>query len=213
MQSVLFLVIIFFVLLASTAIIGLVANYYRYWEIEPSFLGSIIGAAGTIFAAAIAYVAVDRQIEQATIQADAAQEQMKRFAREQKIREMQALEGVEQFLTAIIEKFSAIPDDDVDGFRDTFIRLSDAAELPLNLPTFPPDPFGGRARLWLERINNLRATVTNVSHQRRFGPGPERVAEEWRRANDSVRETIERGRDLIQELRAEIQRRRSESAG
>ena len=62
------LAFVFFILSGVVAAAAWGTKTYGFSGIDPAFLGALIGAAGTIFAATIAYIAVQKQIDLAHLQ-------------------------------------------------------------------------------------------------------------------------------------------------
>jgi hypothetical protein len=98
----------FLVLAATVSGAALGFKHVNYGGIDPAFLGALIGAAGTIFAATIAYVAVRKQIDQAEAGAAEGALMSAKFAAQQAAAELNGLRNFVVWCDARTAPFSGL---------------------------------------------------------------------------------------------------------
>jgi hypothetical protein len=108
-----FLLTVFIVLLAAIVLIGWISKMFIFGKLEPPFLGALVAAGGTIFAACIAYSAA---IENLRIAQKAVETAEKRQAdaeavtrserRTRNVRELDQMQHLKDFLERLLTQFA-----------------------------------------------------------------------------------------------------------
>jgi hypothetical protein len=200
------LFIVLLILTGCTAAAAWWLTSVKYWSVDPAFLGALIGAAGTIFAATIAYVAVQKQIDLAKQQAEDGVRAQQKFEKQQAETYLIGLRSGKAQINESLQAFLEIPDQDPDRYRDTLLALFRAGNLRMNISANMPGDFPSRAQDFVQRMNALRYQVEVLFNQ---NPDPSvRVQNrDWIAVNGYVRDAILQGRRFVVEIDAEIAKR------
>jgi hypothetical protein len=160
-----FLLTVGLILIGSVLLIGWGSTYWPFKQREPAFLGALVGASGTIFAACVAYTAASQNLEIGHLAAETAAKQkiegeaiQRRFAKEQAIRELQQMRDLFDFSNRILERFAGASE---AGSRDYFIYMTEAIRdgFIAFYQGGAPEPFGNKARETYQRFYNVRSSV------------------------------------------------------
>jgi hypothetical protein len=197
-KRMLFLLTVFVVLVASIAAIAWISKVYIFGQLEPAFVGALVGAAGTIFAACIAYTAASDNLQIARDASALAERQrlegernQKRFAREQANREIQALRELQAFMDRLLAAFAGATDG--IGDHDFFAKMMDADRngTIVGYMGNAPDPFRVRTADLIQRLFGIKNTTiqANAMAQNPQRPTAE-TNEDRNRLNASIRDRI-----------------------
>jgi hypothetical protein len=175
----------------------------NYGGIDPAFLGALIGAAGTIFAATIAYVAVRKQIDQANAAVRLGERLQAKFAAEQVARELEGLCGLKTWFDARLVPFSDTDETSDNGYLaslDQFIRDGGLVSF---MGQAPPE-FYGQAQEAFQRLNGV---MNAVVQWKAMNPQQDQQAARRGEFNTSVRNAITAIRSSRDAVEEEIHRR------
>jgi hypothetical protein len=210
-----FLLIVFFVLAGCVLAIAWISKTFIFDKLEPAFVGALVGAAGTIFAACIAYTAASQNLEMARIASEIGEKQrlegernMKRFAREQAARELQTMRETQSFMDRLLAAFAGATDG--IGDHDFFARMmdSDRSGAIVAYTGSAPDPFRGRISDLFQRLFAVKNATIQANA---FAQNPQRPAdqtsEERNRLNASIRDRIVEATQIRADIVADIERR------
>jgi hypothetical protein len=168
-----------------------------------SFLGALIGAAGTIFAATIAYVAVQIQLDAAKEQAADNVKMQQTFQKQQAKSELANLRLGRSEILDFLNQFDGLAQGG-GQYRDKLLALHKAGKVPLNMTSMMPPPFYGRAQTLLQRIYGLANQLNNWNSQLQnapIAPGPNA---DWIGAESSVYDAIQDQKKLLSGIDNEI---------
>lgn len=186
-------------------IAAVVSMRFRAGPLDLGFLGALIGAAGTIFAATIAYTAVQMQIDDARRQAAENAKLSEQFQKRQAESEMAGLKAGRKDLETVLDLFANAPP---DSPRDRLITLWKGGKLPLNLPSPMVGNLMGRSQAFLQRLNSMAGQIQNMTFQ--MTPDVRAQSPDWRAADTNVSDAINDGKKIISDIEAEIDRREKE---
>ncbi|MEY9185327.1 hypothetical protein ABIG06_006826 [Bradyrhizobium sp. USDA 326] len=179
-------------------------------EVDPGFLGALIGAAGTIFAGYMVLMATNEQIrlaKDAAAQAEQAQakaeQNQAKFAKLQAERELHGLKDLVLWYDNLLEPFQSLPDDDVSHLNalTEVQRRGKLVSFSGNLP----QEFSGVSQTAWQRIFQVNNAV--VTWQGHFPDPSTRGAGDRKEYNASVRAVVEEIRGYRDAAKAEIDRR------
>jgi hypothetical protein len=208
-KRMLFLLTVFIVLLVSIFVIAWISKTYIFTQLEPAFLGALIAAAGTIFAACIAYTAASQNLEMAskTAEDNAKQrleneKQQKRFQLQQAVTELQQARDVLAYLDRLLNQFDGASE---SGDRDFVAYMADVDRAGGIVQYMGPIPQGLYAKVQelFMRFNNMRGPLNMLNNGR---PAAE-TANERAAINRSIRDRIADVRKLRGEVDEDVRRR------
>jgi hypothetical protein len=191
------------VLSAAVFIAAKVSVWATGKPIDMSFLGALIGAAGTIFAATVAYVAVQLQIDAAREQTIESQKLTQKFERQQAEAFLTGLKAARDELTRVVVEFSDLGNTP-GAHRDRLLRVYTSGRLPLNMSAgMLPGTFQGRSQAYLQRLNNLANQIRSLS-DRMAVPTFSPFTGEWNAMDQHVVDAVADGNKFIAEIESEI---------
>lgn len=166
--------------------------------LDMAFLGALIGAGGTIFAATIAYVAVQKQIDQADKSAkDQAQQTADMKARQDRTEEA-GLRALVEYCEALQDAFNKSLQSENKGNSFALESIRRAGKI-VTFMGQPPSDFYGDVNTIFQRLNNLSHVVMS---NLQADPGVPTTIRE-RETNDIA---IAEVRDSIEALKQRAQR-------
>jgi hypothetical protein len=166
-------------------------------SLHPSFVGSLIGASGTIFAATIAWMISDNNIAfQKTVATEQARQQLV-VQRGQQQRALEAMEEVGRYLDGLLANFDGVP---ADRLARYFVYNFALKEIPLaGVPA--PSPL----------INDIIAARADLSRFQTMDlPMAATLAPTSQDTIAAVNSRLEGVRVLRQRVTADIEARRKE---
>jgi hypothetical protein len=155
-----FLLTVFLVLLTCIFLIGWISKRFFFGKIEPPFVGALVGASGTIFAACVAYIAATDNLEVARMsarvameQADDAKQHLAAAETKAAAHELETMRLLLAYCDALIEKLET-----AKKHANYYVAMVSWDEL---LPFYgnPPDPFRTLSTQLYQRLNTLRTAA------------------------------------------------------
>lgn len=205
----LFLTIVFFVLIAAVFVIGWISKTFIFDRLEPPFVGALVAAAGTIFAACIAYTAAIQSLEMARLAAEEGakqrlegEKQQKRLQMQQSVFELQSSRAVLEYLDGILAKFDGAAE---SGDRDYVAFMNDvdrAGGIVQFMGSAPQNIFSKVQEVFL-RFNNIRGALNMLNN----GRSAAEVAAERAALNRSIRDRVAEVKKLRGEVDEDVRRR------
>jgi hypothetical protein len=202
------LILTFLVLAACVAGAALGFKYVNYGGIDPAFLGALIGAAGTIFAATIAYVAVQRQIDQAEAGAAEAARMTARFAAQQAAAELMGLRNFVAWCDARTASFNGLDEASDVAYLNALEIFVREGGLISFMGQMPQDFFAKSQ----EGYQRLAGVINAVAQWKGMNPSQDSQVPRRAEFNASVRNAINAVRSFRGATQAEIQKREEAAA-
>jgi hypothetical protein len=203
---------LFVVLVGAIFLLGLLSQKFLFaGRLEPAFIGALVGASGTIFAACIAYTAASKSLEMATKTAEDNALQRAENERNQKRWQLQnarnelkttrdALAYMDKFLT----QFDGAAD---TGSRDYVTCLNDIYRSG-GVPFYSApvtQAFQSRLQEMTVRFNNMQGPMGGVVNR----PADE-VVQERAAMNRIIRERVAEAKTLRSDIDEDLRRRERE---
>lgn len=205
----LFLLTVLLVLLALIFVIAWISRIFIFDKLEPAFLGALVAAAGTIFAACIAYTAASQNLEMAnkTAEDNAKQrieneKQQKRYQLQQAMSELQQTRDVLAYLDRLLTQFDGASE---SGDRDYVAYMADVDRSGgvVQYLGGAPASIGPKVGEIFIRFSNMRGALSMLNNGR---PSSETAAERAA-INRSIRDRIAEIRKLRGEVDEDVRRR------
>jgi hypothetical protein len=193
----------FLVLAAVVSGAALGFKYVNYGGIDPAFLGSLIGAAGTIFAATIAYVAVRKQIDQAEASAAEGARMSAKFAAQQAAAELMGLRNFVAWCDARTAPFNRLDEASDVAYLNALEVFVREGGLISFMGQMPQDFFAKSQ----EAYQRLAGVINAVAQWKGMNPSQDSQVSRRAEFNASIRNAINAVRDFRGAAQAEIQRR------
>jgi len=210
-----FLLIVFIALAGCVLTMAWISKAFIFERLEPAFVGALVGAAGTIFAACIAYTAASQNLEMARIASENGEKQrlegernMKRFAKEQAAREFQTMRETQGFMDRLLATFGGATDG--IGDHDFFAKMMDADRNGAIVAYVgnAPDPFRVRISDLFQRLFAIKnATIQANAFAQNPQRPPDQTSEDRNRLNASIRDRMVEATQIRADIVADIERR------
>jgi hypothetical protein len=173
-------------------------------EIDPGFLGALIGAAGTIFAGYMVLMATNEQIRIAKESAAQTEALRLKSAKLQADRELASFKAVVAWYDKLLEPFQNLSHDDDVSYINALELFSREGRMISFAGILPPEFFGGPQTAW-QRLLQVRTAVFQWINSH---PDPAtRVGNDRKEYNGSIRAMVEELLAYRQIAKAELERR------
>jgi hypothetical protein len=209
-----FLLTVFIVLLAAIVLIGWISKTFIFGKLEPPFLGALVAAGGTIFAACIAYSAA---IENLRIAQKAVETAEKRQAdaeavtrserRTRNVHELDQMQHLKDFLERLLTQFAGASDR--IGDSDYYSCYKNADRLGLLIPFLGPAPdnFGVRGMDLMQRLIGVQGPIAQAEGDlRKIGAGAAFNIER-ERFSAAIRTIIDESTTFLEMVDVELRKR------
>ena len=190
------LLIVFILLCAAVYAACWLTIFFTGKDLDLAFLGALIGAAGTIFAATIAYVAVQKQIDQSDKTARENAQQVRAFQRTQRVNEIEGLESVVEWCNSLI---SAFDENLKDINQGNSVALDYIRKRGLLVPVnggYATQQVSGQAATIYQKLQNLAGVIQVTMNKPIEDPDIKKDRDSSDTAIASVRDDISKLRDL-----------------
>lgn len=196
------LIIVLAILATAVALASWLTIFFTHKPLDLGFLGALIGAAGTIFAATIAYVAVQKQIDYSEVSAKEGAKRSAEFAAKQAAIDLSGLKMLQTWFHDLLKQFEGLNDTSDVDYLNALEKLFASGKLTSFMGQAPMEfyPKGQEAYQRIIGVHNaisqwMATTPTEAQRDRRS------------EFNENVHQAVKRARELSDSVDAEIVRR------